>query len=582
MPGGAESVVSGTTYDMSIPMQRSTSYSTYYTNLTEATYDDEDSNFPSVTFANNEDDLVSTATFETRDDRPFTGCMSALVYDVTDGWYQFEDNVKSCSDIHSCKAPSIDMPSCKAPSFSAPSCNADAYNCGNSIKTQTATLWIGSSRISCTVPVCSSDTTYDARTSRGAASHGNLMDMYEYDDDDMSAYSNGNSYGRGASSHRRNFSSSQYMYSGYRLGKRSLSLARSSKGVSRIRSGIAQVGSFGKKVSKPSMKMIKLGRKDKERALSDIEEEAGDEAEDPSFVHAAATEVKESINKAGTKIESKLKEEQNAILSSINHETAKVSNSIKLAADATSLVTSCATSTVSIYQQKIMDEHTKALKSHTNAISQRLLAVEQKMIQANEYINASHQQILNEANGVVPVSKSKEDGGSLEANNNDELEETETSPQDHQHQHHVNDDDDDDDGILFRCTVMDGGPEGIEVVDNVMGEGAKGIVVCDDDNSMWPSHSTGSSASSGSSCSIVSYKYDNRMFGGSIGTGEGLDEDSFNMEVKMPSNDTPTNQRNRNPSIDTQTEDTLNAVLDGYHAHDEASQQELFLSSGEE
>ena len=568
-PDGDVSVVSGTSYDMNIPMQRSTSFSTYHTNLTDATYDD---NFPSVTFATNEDDLVSTATFETRDDRPFTGCMSAIVYDVTDGWYQLEHNVKSCSDIHSCKAPSFDMPSCRAPSLGMPSCNADAYNCGNSIKTQTATLWVGSSRISCTVPVCSSDTSYDAPSSRGAASEANLMDMYEHDDDDMSAHSLRYSYGRGPFSHRRNPSFGHH--SGYRLGRRSLSLARSGKGgVSRIRTSIAQVGSLGKKVSKPSMKMIKLGRKDKERALSDIEEETRDEAEDPSFIHAAATEVKESINKAGSKIESRLKEEQKAILSSINHETAKVSNSIKLAADATSLVTSHATNTVSNYQQKIMDEHTKALKSHTNAISQRLLAVEQKMIQANEYLYASHQQILDEANGVmpvpVPVPEINEDRGSLQANNNDELEETEASAQYHN-------------GFsnFFRCTVMDEGSEGIEVVNDVFGEDAKGIVVGDDDNSMCQSHSTGFSAFSGSSCSIASYKYDNRMFGEGIGTSEDLDGDSFNMEVKMSSNGFSSDQRD--PSIDTQTEETLNAVLDGYHAHDEASQQEMFLSSGEE
>ena len=61
---------------------------------------------------------------------------------------------------------------------------------------------------------------------------------------------------------------------------------------------------------------------------------------------------------------------------------------------------------------------------------------------------------------------------------------------------------------------------------------------------------------------------------------EDLDGDSFNMEVKMSSSGFPSGQRN--PSIDTQTQDTLNAVLDGYHAHDEASQQEMFLSSGEE
>ena len=564
-PDGAASVVSGISYDMNIPMQRSTSFSTYHTNFTDATYDDKDPDFPSVTFATNEDDLVSTATFETRDDRPFTGCMSAIVYDVTDGWYQLEHNVKSCSDIHSCKAPSFDLPSCKTPSPGMPSCNADAYSCGNTIKTQTATLWVGSSRISCTVPVCSSDTSYDAPSSRGAASPANLMDMYEYDDDDMSAHSLRYSYGRGPFGHRRNPSFGHH--SGYRLGRRSLSLARPGKGVSRIRTGIAQVGSLGKKVSKPSMKMFT--RKDKERTLSDIEEETRDEAEDPSFIHAAATEVKESINKAGSKIESKLREEQNAILSSINHERAKVSNSIKLAADATSLVTSHATNTVSNYQQKIMDEHTKALKSHTNAISQRLLAVEQKMIKANEYLNASHQQILNEANGVVPVPEISEDRRSLQAKNNDELEETEASAQDHY-----------DPSILFRCTVMDEGSEGIEVVDDEVGGDAKGTVVGDDDNSMCPSHSTGSSASSGSSCSIASYKYDNRMFGVGIGMSEDLDGDSFNMEVKMSSSGFPSGQRN--PSIDTHTQDTLNAVLDGYHAHDEASQQEMFLSSGEE
>ena len=469
-PDGAASVVSCISDDMNIPMQRSTSSSTSHTNLTDPADDDKDPDFPAVTFATNEDDLVSTASFEARDDRPFTGCMSVLVHDVTDGWYQLEHIAKSCSDIHSCKAPSFNMPSC----------NADAFNCGNGNKTQTATLWFGGSRISCTFPVCSYDTSYDVPSSRGGAtSQANLMDMYEYDDDDKSSHSLRYSYEREPFGYRRN--SSFGHHSGYRLG-RSLSLARSGKGVSRIKTGIAQVGSLGKKVSKPSMKMIKiLGRKDK--ALSDIEGETRDEAEDPSFVHAAATEVKESMNKAGSKTESKLEaeEEQNAILSSINHETAKVSNSTKLAADAT-VVTSHATNTVSNYmdQQKIMDEHTKALKSHTNAISQRLLAVEQKM---------------SEANGVVPVSEMNEDRGSLQANNNDVLEGTEAIGAQDRH----------DSSILVRCTVIDEGSEEIEVVDDVIGESEKGVVAGDDDNSMCPSHSTGSSASSGSSSSIASY-----------------------------------------------------------------------------
>ena len=45
----------------------------------------------------------------------------------------------------------------------------------------------------------------------------------------------------------------------------------------------------------------------------------------------------------------------------------------------------------------MIDKHTKALATHTDAIGQRLIVAEQKMIQANEFLNQSHQQILDEA-----------------------------------------------------------------------------------------------------------------------------------------------------------------------------------------
>ena len=75
--------------------------------------------------------------------------------------------------------------------------------------------------------------------------------------------------------------------------------------------------------------------------------------------------------------------------------------------------------------------------------------------------------------------------------------------------------------------------------------------------------------------------YDGRMFGVGIGTSDDLDGDSFSMEVsQMSSNGFASHQHD--PSIDTHTEHMLNTVLDGYHAHNEASQQEMFLSSEEE
>lgn len=521
-----------------ISMQRSTSFSTYLTNLTDA--DDKDPNFASFTIAGSADDLVSTTTFETRDDRPCTGCMSAVVNDVTDGWYQLEHNVKSRSDIHNCKAPGFEMPS-------MPSCNTDAYNCGSDIKTQTATLWIGSSKLSCTVPVCPAENSYmcDARTIRRTVCQPNLMDRYEYDEDDiMSTHSLSYSNEWVGVAPRKNHSSLNHSgHSG--LGRRSFSLAKS----------------LGKKVSKPSMKMIKpiskpmkLGRKDKGKSHQNI-----NDAEKPSFIHTKATEVKESINMAGSKIESKLKEEQKAILSSIDHGTAKVSTSIKLAADATSLVTSHATNKLCSYQQKIVDEHTAALQSHTNSISQRLLAVEQKLIEANDFLNSSHQQILDEANGVVTEGAVEIDqsGKALQATSNDELRGGEpNSAETEVHAH--------------SCTVVDKSQDEIEVVD--------------EDQSMCPSnfnhstHSNALSGSSASSCSIESCKYDNRMVGGD-GMREDFDGDSFNIEMKLSTNGF-VEDRCHSP-IDVQTEVALNAALDRYHIYDEASQQEFSLSFGE-
>eukprot|EP00561_Arcocellulus_cornucervis_P000561 CAMPEP_0185804404 /NCGR_PEP_ID=MMETSP1322-20130828/3230_1 /TAXON_ID=265543 /ORGANISM="Minutocellus polymorphus, Strain RCC2270" /LENGTH=382 /DNA_ID=CAMNT_0028500375 /DNA_START=70 /DNA_END=1218 /DNA_ORIENTATION=+ len=297
-------------------------------------------NVPSVTLADGEDDditfTLSTATFETRDDRPFSGCMSSIVHDVTDGWDRLEHNVNDWQHF--------DMPSC---------------NTGGRLQTQTASCWIGSSSISCTVPVCSNGTSYGART-RGRKDSTykytvNLMDMYEHDDDDM--------------------------WGGF---GRHLKKSRSGVGVSRIRSGIAQVGSLGKKVSKPNMNIIKsvtnplkLGLKGRGKS----QQETRDGAERQSFTHAAT------------------------VLSSIHQETTKFSNTVKIAADATSkiaadatsLVTSHATNAVGDYQQKMIDKNTKALATHTGAIGQRLIVAEQKIIQANEFLNQSHQRILDEA-----------------------------------------------------------------------------------------------------------------------------------------------------------------------------------------
>ena len=282
-------------------------------------------NVPSVTLADGEDDdinfTLSTPTFETRDDRPFSGCMSTIVHDVTDGWDQLGlgHNINDWQHF--------DMPSC---------------NTGG-LQTQTASCWIGGSSISCTVPVCSSDTSYDARTSgRKDVTYKytvNLMDLYEYNDD---------VWGFG------------------RHDKKS----RSGVAVSRIKSGISQVGSLGKKVSKPIKSVtnpLKLGLKGRGKS----QQETRDGAESQSFTHDAA-----------------------AVLSSIHQETTK---SVKTAADATSLVTSHATNAVGDYRQKMIDKHTKALATHTDAIGQRLIVAEQKMIQANEFLNQSHQQILDEA-----------------------------------------------------------------------------------------------------------------------------------------------------------------------------------------
>ena len=206
------------------------------------------------------------------------------------------------------------------------------------MQTQTASCWIGSSSISCTVPVCSNNTSYRARTSgRKDSTYKytvNLMDMYEHDDDDM--------------------------WGGF---GRHLKKSRSGVGASRIRSGIAQVGSLGKKVSK------KLGLKGRGKS----QQETRDGAESQSFTHAAT------------------------VLSSIHQETTKFSNTVKIAADATSLVTSHATNAVGDYQQKMIDKNTKALATHTGAIGQRLIVAEQKIIQANEFLNQSHQRILDEA-----------------------------------------------------------------------------------------------------------------------------------------------------------------------------------------
>jgi hypothetical protein len=287
-------------------------------------------NFPPVTLAGGEDDVVSTTTFETRDDRPFPGCMSAIFHDVTDGWDRVEHDINDWRHF--------DMPSCST---------------GGRLQTQTASCWIGSSSISCTVPVCSNDTSYDARTSgRKDAAYRytvNLMDLYEYDDDDMGYYSGRGGFGR-------------------RL--------KIPAGVSRIRSGVAQVGTLGKKVSKPNMNIIKsvtnplkLGLKGRGKS----QQETRDGAESQSFTHAAA------------------------VISSIHQETTKISNTVKIAADATSLVTSHATNAVGDYRQKMIDEQTKALTTHTDAIGQRLIVAEQKMIQANEFLNQSHQRILEEA-----------------------------------------------------------------------------------------------------------------------------------------------------------------------------------------
>ena len=316
MAGSAASVASRTSHDT----RRSSS------SFIDATDKD---NVPSVTLADGEDDditfTLSTATFETRDDRPFSGCMSSIVHDVTDGWDRLEHNVNDWQHF--------DMPSC---------------NTGGRLQTQTASCWIGSSSISCTVPVCSNNTSYRARTSgRKDSTYKytvNLMDMYEHDDDDM--------------------------WGGF---GRHLKKSRSGVGASRIRSGIAQVGSLGKKVSKPNMKIIKsvtnplkLGLKGRGKS----QQETRDGAESQSFTHAAT------------------------VLSSIHQETTKFS---KIAADATSLVTSHATNAVGDYQQKMIDKNTKALATHTGAIGQRLIVAEQKIIQANEFLNQSHQRILDEA-----------------------------------------------------------------------------------------------------------------------------------------------------------------------------------------